>query len=124
MSKVIKPSIKEIQEKTNVKNIKIKPIKKGNKIEGYYFLFDYHLQQLEIPLLPVNYGVKELNQYEILTKEYGLTSNQSQKIIDMVPPKEISKILYDIQLLDLNKQLRNKGGYTLSIFNSKYDMNI
>lgn len=121
-SKIIKPSIKEIEEKTNVSKIKIKPLKKGKKIVSYYFLFDYHLQQLEIPLLSNQTTTENLNQLDRLQNQFGLSLNQSRVIIENVPVKDINKILYQIKTQDLDNKIKNIGGYTISIFKNKYNL--
>lgn len=123
MSKHIKPAIKDIEKKTNVSQIKIKPLKKGTRIISYYFLFDYHLQQLEIPLLSNQTTIENLKQLDRLQEQFNLSLHQSKTIIENVPVKEINKILYQIKTQDLDNKINNLGGYTLSIFKNKYNIN-
>jgi plasmid replication initiation protein len=122
MTKHIKPAIKEIERETNVSQIKIKPIKKGTKIVSYYFLFDYHLHQLEIPLLSNQTTLENLKQIERLQEEFNLTLNQSKIIIENISVKDINKTLYQIKLLDTDKKVNNIGGYTLTVFKNKYKL--
>lgn len=123
MAKHIKPAIKEIENKTNVSQIKIKPVKKGTRIISYYFLFDYHLQQLEIPLLSNQTTIENLKQLDRLQEQFSLSLHQSKIIIENVPVKDINRILYQIKTQDLDNKINNLGGYTLSIFKNKYNLN-
>lgn len=98
MSKEIKPSIKEIIDKTNINNIKITPIKKGKSVSGYIFHFDWSSPQLEIPILPPSMNSQEINVYDNLITNYQLTNYQSKKILDNIPYLDITKTLYQINL--------------------------
>lgn len=122
MAKVIKPCIKEIQNKTNVRNIKILPIKRGRSIVGYIFDFNYKIIQLELPLLPRETNINTLNQYDELITKYKLTPHQATTIIEHIPYKEINKTFHEITLQIINNKVNNIGAYTLSIFKNKFNL--
>lgn len=123
MSKEIKPSIKEIVDKTNINNIKISPIKKGKKVSGYIFHFDWTSPQLEIPILPPSMNSKEINVYDNLITNYQLTNFQSKKILDNVPYLEITKTLYQINL-SKSKITTSIGSYTCGVFKKKFGLDL
>lgn len=122
MAKVIKPCIKEIQNKTNVRNIKILPIKRGRSIVGYIFDFNYKIIQLELPLLPRETNINTLNQYDELITKYKLTPHQATTIIEHIPYKEINKTFHEITLQIINNKVNNIGAYTLSVFKNKFNL--
>ena len=123
MSKEIKPSIKEITDKTNINNIKISPIKKGKSVSGYIFHFDWTSPQLEIPILPPSMNKDEVNVYDNLITNFHLTNFQSQKILDAVPFRDITKTLYQITL-SKDKIRTSIGSYTCAIFNKKFNLDL
>jgi plasmid replication initiation protein len=122
MAKVIKPSIKEIMNKTNVKNIDIQPIKRGRIIDGYYFNFEYKVYQLELPLLPKETTPKQLEIYDQLINKFRLTKSQATTILENVAPQEINKTFYDLNIQLNNHKVENIGGYTLTIFKNKFNL--
>lgn len=122
MAKVIKPCVAEIQNKTNVKNITIQPIKRGRLIDGYFFNFNYKVVQLELPLLPRDTNVNTLNQFGDLTTKYKLTHHQATTIIENVAYKEINKIFHEISIQISNNKVDNIGAYTLAIFRNKFNL--
>lgn len=122
MAKVIKPCVKEIESKTNVKNINIVPLKRGRVIEGYIFNFRYKVVQLELPLLSASTNINTLDQYEQLTTKYKLTHHQANTIIQHIPYREINKIFHEISVQMSNNKVSNVGAYTLSIFKNKFNI--
>jgi len=123
MSKEIKPSIKEIIDKTNIDNIKITPIKKGKSVSGYIFHFDWSSPQLEIPILPPSMNSQEINVYDNLITNYQLTNFQSKKILDNVPYLDITKTLYQINL-SKSKITTSIGSYTCGVFKKKFGLDL
>ena len=123
MSKEIKPSIKEITDKTNINNIKISPIKKGKSVSGYIFYFDWTSPQLEIPILPPSMNSQELNVYDNLITNYQLTNYQSKKILDNVPYLDITKTIYQINL-SKSKITTSIGSYTCGVFKKKFGLDL
>lgn len=123
MSKEIKPSIKEIIDKTNINNIKISPIKKGKSVSGYIFHFDWSSPQLEIPILPPSMNSQEINVYDSLITNYQLTNFQSKKILDNVPYKDITKTLYQISI-SKDKIKTSIGSYTCGVFKKKFGLDL
>jgi hypothetical protein len=123
MSKEIKPSIKEIIDKTNIDNIKITPIKKGKSVSGYIFHFDWSSPQLEIPILPPSMNSQEINVYDSLITNYQLTNFQSKKILDNVPYLDITKTLYQINL-SKSKITTSIGSYTCGVFKKKFGLDL
>lgn len=123
MSKEIKPSIKEIIDKTNINNIKITPIKKGKSVSGYIFHFDWSSPQLEIPILPPSMNSQEINVYDNLITNYQLTNYQSKKILDNIPYLDITKTLYQINL-SKNKITTSIGSYTCGVFKKKFGLDL
>jgi plasmid replication initiation protein len=120
-SKVIKPSIAEILSTTNINNIKIEAVKQGKKITSYKFRFDWHDRQIQMPILPTSLPLESLVIYERLISEYQITNHQAEQIILNVPIKQISKILYTIQMADINKKIHtNKGAYAIGVFNKTF----
>jgi plasmid replication initiation protein len=122
-AKVIKPAVKEIETKTNVKNITITPIKRGRIIDGYSFNFNYKIVQLKMDLLPPTLDVEALTVFDQLIKEYRLTRAQATIIVEHIPPQEIKKTFHDITLQKVNNKIDNIGGYTLAIFRNKFKLN-
>jgi plasmid replication initiation protein len=123
MSKEIKPSIKEITDKTNINNIKISPIKKGKSVSGYIFHFDWTSPQLEIPILPPSMNSQEINVYDNLITNYQLTNYQSKKILDNVPYLDITKTLYQISIAK-SKITTSIGSYTCGVFKKKFGLDL
>ena len=123
MSKEIKPSIKEIIDKTNINNIKITPIKKGKSVSGYIFHFDWSSPQLEIPILPPSMNSQEINVYDNLITNYQLTNYQSKKILDNIPYLDITKTLYQINL-SKNKITTSIASYTCGVFKKKFGLDL
>ena len=122
MAKVIKPCVEEIQTKTNVKNINIEPIKRGRVIDGYFFNFNYKVIQYQLELLPKETTPQQLDIYDQLTTKFRLTKAQATTIIEHVPPQEINKTFYDLNIQLSNHKVENIGGYTLTIFKNKFKL--
>lgn len=123
MSKEIKPSIKEITDKTNINSIKITPIKKGKSVSGYIFHFDWTSPQLEIPILPPSMNNQEVNIYDSLITNFQLTNFQSKKILDNIPFLDITKTLYQINLSKPNIKT-SIGSYTCGVFKKKFGLDL
>jgi plasmid replication initiation protein len=121
MAKEIKPSIKEIMEKTNINNINLQPIKNGKFITGYIFLFDWKNPQLEFNYLPPTINEKELKLYDDLKTNYNLSSYQINLLMENIPTNDIFKTLYEIQL-NKDKIKTNLSSYTWGVFSKKYNL--
>ena len=118
---VLNPAIEEIQEKTNIQDIQVEPYRNKGKIAGYNFMFVSANIQLEIPLLPPQMNTKELYLYNRLVKDFGLTNKKASDLMDIMPSKDIAKLLYDINKLEVNKQIEtNKTAYLIGCIKKMY----
>jgi len=132
---VLNKSLEEILKKTNIKRIKLEPVKKGRKYVGYKFMFKWDTQlELKLPNdTTENRGVddivnKGLNKdekevekiFRRLVREYHLTQKQSYEILVRVSLKEIRQTLNIIQENNTKGEIRNMGGYTLQLFRKRF----
>lgn len=134
---VLNKSLEEIIKKTNIKRIKLDPIKKGRKYIGYRFLFKWDTQlSFQLPndtidtSLVNNITDEGLNKdeqevekiFRILVKDYHLTQRQSYKILVRVSIREIRQTLHIIQKSNTNGEIKNIGGYTLQLFRNRFSL--
>lgn len=119
---LIKPTIKQIQEKTSVKNIKRDHKKKGRSIYKLIFNFDY--QEPQSPQyqisLPPSMGAEGLSLYDRLVTEHRLTNRQANIILEHVPLAGIRSILARIQRSDY----KEIGSYTAGAFRKEYQLTL
>ena len=117
---VINPSIKEIEETSNIKNIKLHKIKSGRSITHLKFEFDFIERQLSLDIpkkILTDYTKVEL--YQRMREKYKLSEKQSIRLLENVGDKEIRITLREIQL---NNKVQNIGPYTYKTFENKYDL--
>jgi hypothetical protein len=123
MSRVIKPCLEEIQDKTNIKNITITPIKQGRQIVSYRFKFKNKIVQKEMVLLPPTITPKQLNIFENLITNFNLSERQASIIIEHLPTDNITKELHLINIAKINNKINTSvSGYTITIFKNKYGL--
>lgn len=146
--KVLNHSLLEVQNYTNITNVKLVPIKEGRKITGYKFLFKYD-KQLE--LITEDFTLKKNKVLQDKTKElqevqstlieqwlennpnevekkhkelinlYHLTPYQSYTILTNLTIKEINITLHKISINKVNGVINGDiGGYTLGVFRNIY----
>jgi hypothetical protein len=120
LSKNIKPAIEEIEDLTNVNNIKIIPVKNGRKIVAYKFEFDWQKKQMEIPLLPPSLNSDELRLYERLITDFWLTNFQAKKVVETLVIKDVNRTLF--QITNDKTTIRNVGAYTVNILKKKFGL--
>lgn len=123
MAKEIKPSIKEICGKTNIKNIKTTPIKSGRGVSGYIFHFNWTSPQLELPMLPTSMSKEEINLYDLLVSTFNLSNYQATKVLDNIPYRDITKTLYQIRQVK-DKIKTSIGAYTCGVFRNKFGLDL
>ncbi len=115
--KVIKPAKKELDEKADIK-FNYTPIRSGKKYT--------HIEFEIIKEGVTNNNSKSLNDdekvkcFKRLVQENKLSVWQARAVLENIPIKDISKILYEIKLQKINNNVKSIGGYTFKIFTHKY----
>ena len=109
---VLKQAKKEINKNTDIQ-FSYKPIKRGRRFHSIIFYIKYTPYQMAI-----DYKDADTLLFSKLVNKYGLSKNQSQKVINNYNEKEINQKLYDINLMRVNNQIKTViGAYTAKIFN-------
>lgn len=62
--------------------------------------------------------------YKRLTEKFRLSPWQSSLILEKVSEQEIGKVLYEIQLKNINNGLNNIGGFTAQTFENRYRLGL
>jgi plasmid replication initiation protein len=93
--------------------------KQGRKFTDLEFKIIHKNPQLSLEL-------KELNSdfYKRLTEKFKLSPWQADLLIKHIPEKEIHSTLYEIQLRNINGEIKNLGGFTAHTFENKYNLGL
>jgi hypothetical protein len=136
---VLNKSLTEIKKKTNIKSIKLVPIKNSRKIVSYRFLFKYSKQlELDIDIKSLypksvndnndrvrDNGEKIEKKHQELVTKYNLTPQQSFRILSHISYTDINKTLHIIQKNKQNNFIKGDiGGYTLGVFRKRFNLDL
>ena len=113
---VLDPAEREINSKSDISFSYV--IIEGNKagrgrkpVEQLEFTIVYTDQ-----ISKYSFDEKNLPIFTRLTTQFNLRKDQASKILDNFSAIEINKILYDIHLKVINREITNVGAYTAKIF--------
>jgi len=115
---VIKPAQKQLKEHTDI-SFTYKIDKQGRKYHALKFSIVYTPKQLKIEINP-----ESQDMFNKLVNEFKLAQWQAERVIQVVPPKEISRIIYNIRLMNSDKKIKNIGAYTAMEFEKPYNLGI
>lgn len=124
-NRVLDIAKRELEEHTDI-NFTYTAKKRGRKYTDLEFSIAY--KQPKIILNPQitleqKLTLQEVNDvndvlYNRLTQRNQLSTWQAELIIKHVPEKEIHKTLYEIQVKNINGEIKNIGGFTANAFES------
>jgi len=111
--KVLDTAQTELRDKTDI-NFSIKEIKKGRKVVEFIFSINSkdNSQSLEIEFDDT------AKIYNRLVNDFSLAVWQAKQITQEIELKKINKELYAINLMRVNGEIKNVGGYTWKRFQS------
>jgi plasmid replication initiation protein len=116
--KVLEVARKELDQHAEI-SFTYEAKKQGRKFTDLEFKITFKNPQLSLEF-------KELNTdfYKRLTDKFKLSSWQADLLIKYVPEKEIHSTLYEIQIRNVNGEIKNIGGFTAHTFENKYNLGL
>ena len=129
--RVFNPSINELKKKSDVWLEIIKPVKDGRKVVGWKLRVVSKNKKL-LPIFNATPVInpkdqaksKPLKLVDQLVTKFKLSQRQADLLITKVDPKALKKELYQINLLILDRKLRNIGGYTAKVLGAKFNLKL
>lgn len=112
-NKVLDKAKGELEQMTDI-NFTYTAKKRGRKYTDLEFNIKYQQQKVALP--EVNPAQEVI--YKRLTKRHQLSKWQADLILKKVPESVIHKTLYDIQVKNINGEVKNMGGFTANTFES------
>jgi plasmid replication initiation protein len=109
--KVVEVAKRELEEHTDI-NFTYAGEKRGRKYTNLEFKINYTQKQLAVPEL----SPKQEEIYKRLTERHQLSKWQADLILKKIPEDIIHRTLYDIQVKNINGEIKNMGGFTANAF--------
>ncbi|MCK8496105.1 MULTISPECIES: replication initiation protein [Spirosoma] len=108
--RILSVAQKEINEKTDLR-VTYTTVKQGRRVSELHFAIQAGPQQIII-----DYKDEDTTLFGRLVNEFRLRKEQAQAILDKMSSAEITKRLYEIQLMRSDNKIQNIGGYTAKAF--------
>jgi len=116
--KVLEVAKKELDQHADISFTYVAK-KQGRKFTNLEFKITFKNPQLSLDF-------KELDTdfYKRLTEKFKLSPWQANILLKHIPEKEIHSTLYEIQLRNINGEIKNLGGFTAHTFENKYKLGL
>lgn len=101
---------KEINDKTDLR-VAYTTVKVGRRVASLYFTIKAGTQQMVI-----DYKDENTALFSRLVNDFRLRKEQAQAVIEKFSAADITKRLYDIQIMRSDNKIQNIGGYTAKAF--------
>lgn len=119
---ILLPAMKELKENADVWFDIAERVTQGRRMVGWKF--NIYVKKGTKERLLNSSDSKDEEFINALKNKYGLSENQAKKVIEKVPRIELNKELYSIQLRLLNREIKNIGGYTVSVLAKKFSLSL
>ena len=117
--KVIEVAKRELDKHTDI-NFTYTGAKRGRKYTNLEFNINYQQKNLALP--EVKNGKEML--YNRLTARHKLSKWQTDLILKKIPEPDIHKTLYDIQVKNINGEIKNIGWFTANTFETTHKIGL